>query len=298
MYLITYKHKLKDNVGFLNNKLNSIIPSEEVFKYLNVKKPSNMIRVIDVLDENISQIVSEIVNKYEGLSLPLNEVKILAPIPFPRRNIFCIGKNYLNHVKEVSSLPNVTGEAPKTPIYFSKLASPCIGDMSFIDSHPDMVKELDYEAELAVIIGKKCRNVKKEDAEGVIFGYTIANDISARDIQTERMQWYMGKSLDTFCPMGPYIVHKSLLPMPLNLKIKSFVNGELRQSSSTSKMIFDIPTIIEDITKGITLLPGDIILTGTPAGVGAGFNPPKYLKRGDKITCKIDKIGILTNFVK
>ncbi len=152
--------------------------------------------------------------------------------------------------------------------------------------------------ELAVIIGKKCRNVSVSEAEDVIFGYTIANDISARDLQQDHTQWHKGKSLDTFCPMGPVIAHKSSISFPPALEIKCYVNKELRQNGKTEQLIFDIPEIINDLTSGITLYPGDIILTGTPAGVGAGFKPPKYLLPGDTLDCVIEGIGTLSNTVK
>jgi 2-keto-4-pentenoate hydratase/2-oxohepta-3-ene-1,7-dioic acid hydratase in catechol pathway len=154
---------------------------------------------------------------------------------------------------------------------------------------------VDYEAELAVIIGKTAFRISREEAEGVIFGYTIINDISARDIQTQHAQWFFGKSLDGFCPMGPHIVSRDEIN-PANLKIQCRVNGKTRQSSNTSKLIFDIPEIISTLSQGITLFPGDIIATGTPAGIGHAMNPPQYLKSGDKVECEIEKIGILTNY--
>jgi len=298
MYLLTYIYQDIENIGFLIKDKSCVIPADLVFSKMNSTKPNGMIELI----ENISKINIDILNSTIELlsnnSIDLCDVKILAPIPYPKRNVICLGKNYLEHINEVKNLKSVTSDIPSKPIYFSKIAYPAIGQNDNIISHSDVVKELDYEVELAVIIGKKCKNVKKENVEEYIFGYTIANDISARDIQTSHIQWHKGKSFDTFCPLGPYIVHKSNISFPPNLEIKSFVNGELRQNSNVNKLIFDIPTIISDLTAGITLYPGDIILTGTPAGVGAGFNPPKYLNHGDKIECYIESIGTLVNTVE
>nr|WP_312577191.1 fumarylacetoacetate hydrolase family protein [Sedimentibacter sp.] len=301
MYLLTYIYQNAENIGFLIKEKSRIIPANIVFSKINSLVPQNMIGLIETissLDADEFEELKSSINLCEDQSINLDDVKILAPIPYPNRNVICLGKNYLDHIKEVKSLKNVTSDIPSNPIYFSKIAYPAIGQNDFIDSHSEIVKELDYEAELAVIIGKKCKNVKKENVEDYIFGYTIANDISARDIQTKHIQWHKGKSFDTFCPMGPYIVHKNSISFPPSLEIKSFVNDELRQNSNVDQLIFDIPTIISDLSSGITLYPGDIILTGTPAGVGAGFTPPKYLNKGDKVECYIEEIGTLINIIK
>ncbi len=295
MFLITYFYDNKESVGFLNEEKNGIIPASKVLP--ENAKCFDMIGII----ENFNNIDLEKLNKeikaYKD-EIKLSEVKILSPIPYPKRNVICLGKNYLDHINEVKSLKNVNADIPQKPIYFSKIAYPCIGHEDFVDSHSHIVKQLDYEVELAVVIGKKCKNVTVEEAENCIFGYTIANDISARDIQTSHGQWHKGKSFDTFCPVGPYIAYKSSFAFPPKLKIQSFVNDELRQNGNTNDLIFDIPAIISDLTSGITLYPGDIVLTGTPAGVGAGFNPPKYLKAGDRVDCVIEGIGTLSNTIK
>lgn len=297
MYFLTYKYKNIEHIGVLNKKQNKICNIEEFFQKLGKTSPKNMIELIETLsDDDINSIEKSILNFKDCIEL--EKAEILAPIPYPKRNIICLGKNYMEHISEVKNLKNVWSDIPSKPIYFSKIASPAIGHMDKIDSHSDIVKELDYEVEFAVIIGKKCKNVKKSVAENYIFGYSIANDISARDIQTNHVQWFKGKSFDTFCPMGPYIVNKKSIPYPPQLEIKSYVNKELRQDGNTNQLIFDISTIISDISAGITLHPGDIILTGTPAGVGAGFNPPKYLKSGDIIECSIQNIGTLINIVE
>ncbi|MCL1877311.1 MAG: fumarylacetoacetate hydrolase family protein, partial [Defluviitaleaceae bacterium] len=182
-----------------------------------------------------------------------------------------------------------------TPIFFTKAACPAMGDGATIPLHQHFSQKVDYEAELAVVIGKTTYRATRENAKAAVFGYTILNDLTARDIQTRHAQWFYGKSLDGFCPMGPHIVSRDEIGFPPALNISCRVNGELRQSSCTSNLIFDIPEIIATLSQGITLLPGDIIATGTPAGIGHAMKPPKYLQNGDKVECEIEKIGILTN---
>lgn len=228
------------------------------------------------------------------MAISLDEVKLLAPIPAPARNMVCLGKNYLAHAEELKG--QIFSDKPPTiPIYFTKPDHTVIGKEETILLHSHITDKVDYEMELAVIIGKKGIDIPKEKAEEYIFGYTIANDVSARDLQRDHTQWYKGKSLTTHCPMGPWIVHKSALPFPFSLDLKCYVDGELRQQGNTRDLIFDVPTIISDLSRGYELRPGDIILTGTPAGVGMAFDPPRYLKAGSRVTCQIEKIGVLTN---
>lgn len=295
MFLLTYVYDNTERVGFLNEEKTGIIPASRVLPHDAAS--NDMVGIIEIFDKlDLEELNRSIKACNEVISI--RDVKILAPIPYPKRNVICLGKNYMDHIHEVKSLKNVNADIPQKPIYFSKIASPALGHEGFVDSHPQIVKQLDYEVELAVIIGKECRNVSQEEAENYIFGYSIANDISARDIQTSHGQWFKGKSLDTFCPLGPWIAYKSSISFPPKLRIQSFVNGLLRQNGSTEDLIFDIPAIISDLASGITLYPGDIILTGTPAGVGAGFNPPKYLKAGDRVDCVIEGIGTLSNTIK
>jgi 2-keto-4-pentenoate hydratase/2-oxohepta-3-ene-1,7-dioic acid hydratase in catechol pathway len=242
--------------------------------------------------------MKERLNDAKLLAIPLENIKIMAPIPYPRRNIICLGKNYIKHAEEVARTIKGGGDFPSEPIYFSKFASPAIGTGDYIMAHENITSCLDYEVELAVVIGKNGRNIKRDEAEEYIFGYTIINDITARDLQKTHGQWFRGKSLDTFCPMGPCILHKSEVPFPVKLDISLSVNGELRQSSNTEEMTFDIAYIISQLSEGIELKAGDIIATGTPEGVGIGFDPPRYLKPGDVVSCTIEKIGTLTNTVK
>ncbi len=263
-----------------------------------------------LLDDGLSyfggQIILDLLAGGEDLppvaaAVPLEQIQLLAPLPHPRRNIFCIGKNYRDHIQEVaksglgSSLGKETS-VPEYPIVFTKVPESVIAHLDSIDSHQGVTEQLDYEVELAVIIGKSGRNISRADALDYVWGYTIINDVSARDLQKRHSQWHIAKSLDTFCPMGPWLVSKDELDAA-NLDIKCWVNGELRQNSNTKQMIFDIPTIIESLSAGITLYPGDIIATGTPSGVGMGFLPPKFLKRGDQIKMTISGIGTLENSV-
>lgn len=231
-------------------------------------------------------------------SLPISSVKVLAPIPRPRQDVICLGINYKAHADEAEQYSTEFKKEKPIPIYFSKRVTEAVGPGGFIESHPGLVERLDYEAELAVIIGKTAKNVPAERAEEYIFGYTVLNDVSARVLQTSHKQWYFGKSLDGFTPMGPAIVTADEIPFPPKLRISASVNGETRQDSTTDLLITGIADIIAELSSGMTLLPGTIIATGTPAGVGMGFDPPKFLKSGDTVECSIEGIGTLRNIVR
>ncbi|MFI0844020.1 fumarylacetoacetate hydrolase family protein [Mesorhizobium sp. IMUNJ 23232] len=230
--------------------------------------------------------------------IPLNQVELEAPIPQPRRNIFCVGKNYYEHAHEFArsgfDSSAAAGAIPKNPIIFSKVPESVIANRANVVIDSKVSTAIDYEAELAVIIGKAGRGISREKAFDHVWGYTIVNDVTARDLQGKYSQWLIGKSQDTFCPMGPWAVTRDEIDLE-NTGIRCFVNGELRQDSKIPLLIFDIPTIIATLSEGITLRPGDIIATGTPAGVGIGFDPPKYLKAGDFVRVEIDGIGALEN---
>jgi 2-keto-4-pentenoate hydratase/2-oxohepta-3-ene-1,7-dioic acid hydratase in catechol pathway len=233
--------------------------------------------------------------------VPLDQVQIEAPLPRPRRNVFCVGKNYHDHAREFSSSGFDSSAAedavPKHPIVFSKVPESVTGPGASIEYDPAVSSAIDYEVELAVIIGKPGRRISVENALDHIWGYTIVNDVTARDLQARYSQWFLGKSQDSFCPMGPVAVTRDDIDLA-NTGLRTWVNGELRQDSNTSLLIFDVPVIIQTISEGVTLLPGDVIATGTPAGVGIGFKPPKYLADGDRVRCEIDGIGQLENVVK
>ncbi|MDB5948259.1 MAG: mhpD [Massilia sp.] len=237
-----------------------------------------------------------------GDGKPLADATLLAPILHPRRNIFCIGKNYHEHAAEFSNSGFDTGAkpgelSPVAPNVFTKPASTIVGPGAKVPSHAGVTKELDYEAELVVVIGKGGKGISKADAYDHVFGYMIANDFTARDLQKLHRQWFLGKSLDGFCPSGPYLVSADEVDLD-TMTVKCWINGELRQNAPVSQLIFDIPTIIETISAGITLQPGDMIATGTPAGVGIGFNPPRFLKSGDHMRIEITGLGILENEVE
>ena len=226
---------------------------------------------------------------------PYAEVRPRAPIPLPRRNMLCLGKNYLEHAREVAAKMKVSDKAPTCPIIFTKATTAVIAPGDPVPSYPELTRKLDYEAELALIIGTGGRDIPADEAWQHVFGYTACNDISARDLQKDHMQWFRAKSLDGFAPMGPVVVHRSVMPAPEDIEIRCTVNGELRQQATFDQLIFDVPTIIEVLSAGMTLLPGDIIATGTPAGVGMGFSPPKYLQAGDEMVVEVTGAGMLKN---
>ena len=232
-------------------------------------------------------------------TLSLEEVTILAPIPNPRQDVICLGMNYQKHKAEAErfDVQAFTREKARA-VYFSKRATYCQGPGQPIPGHFDIVDSLDYETELAVILGKDAVNVSEEDAFDCVFGYTIVNDVSARNLQTGHKQWYFGKGLDGFTPMGPCIVTKDEFAQPPAQVIRTWVNGELRQDAVTDELIFGIPHVIHELSQGMTLKAGTVIATGTPAGVGMGFDPPKFLKKGDVVTCQIVGIGTLENTVE
>ena len=284
MKLITFVHNGKQSAGMVG-KDGSIVP----LPYCSV---DDMLR--DPGWRERAQKAAESPN-----TLARQEVKLLAPIPVPRQDMICLGINYMEHAEESARYKKEVfgGERPYA-VYFSKRVNEAVADGGYIESHSRLTDSLDYECELAVVIGKDCRDVKKEEVQDYILGYTIINDVSARDVQTRHKQWYFGKSLDGFTPMGPWIVTEDEIPYPPRLSVQSFVNGELRQDGNTEKLIFDIAHVICELSSGMTLKAGTIIATGTPAGAGMGFVPPKFLKPGDVVTCRIQGIGEITNTVR
>lgn len=231
----------------------------------------------------------------EAALLDADAVTLLAPIPRPHRNVFCVGRNYMDHVAEGDRTRGITqSELPKYPQFFTKAPDTVIAPHAEIPGHAAVTKYLDYEAELTLVIGTAGRDIAKADALKHVFGYTIANDVTGRDLQRRHGQWFKGKSLDRSCPLGPWIVPADELDAS-DLAIRLWINGEQRQSSRTSKMIFDIPEIIHQLSAGFTLLPGDVIMTGTPEGVGYAMEPPRVLTTGDRVEIEIEGIGRLEN---
>ena len=280
MKLVTCLHDGKERVGALTESGVVFLPYPDMNTLIETASPA------------------QLRDAARGETVPLADVTLLAPIPRPRQDVICLGMNYVAHAEESARYNNRAFSKEKPiSVYFSKRVSEAAAPDTGIPSHQGLVERLDYEVELAVILGKTAKNVKPEEAGDYIFGYTIVNDMSARDLQTGHMQWYFGKSLDGFTPMGPCILTADETAFPPALGIYSRINGELRQNSSTSLLIHTIPAILAELTQGMTLLPGTIIATGTPAGVGMGFEPPKYLKPGDVVECEIENIGVLRNSI-
>lgn len=284
MKLVTFRHNGTQQTGVLNTDATTVTA---------VQGGQDLLSLIENWDSAAAQLAASTVEE-----IPVADVELLAPIPLPRRNIFCVGRNYVEHAKEfANSGYDATASAtpqPEYPVVFTKAPSTVIGTGADVDPHTGVTSELDYEAELGVIIGTGGRGISKADALHHVWGYTIINDVTARDLQKDHKQWFLGKSLDTHAPMGPWAVTRDEVgDGPLDLHCT--VNGETRQKATTADLIFDIPTIIETISAGITLQPGDIIATGTPVGVGIGFTPPRFLSSGDVVEITISKLGTLRN---
>ena len=286
MKLVTYRHSGAEHVGALTPDGSGILP-------LPVPDMNTLIETMD-----LPALRSAVAAAERGSALALSDVELLAPIPRPRQDVLCLGMNYLAHAEEAVrySADAFRKERP-VAVYFSKRVSEAGKPDGVIPRHAGLTDRLDYEAELAVVLGRTARDVKAADAADCIFGYTVLNDVSARDLQTGHKQWYFGKSLDGATPMGPVLVTADEIAYPPALEITCRVNGELRQQSNTALLITSIGQILEELTAGMTLLPGTIIATGTPAGVGMGFDPPKFLQSGDVVECAIEGIGTLRSTV-
>ena len=295
MKFIRFEMAGKAEIVILNKEETGILPLSRIYPGFGV---TIMQQVIEGAGENES---SQLWDAYNGETdcpqVPLEEVKVLAPIERPVHDILCVGVNYRDHREEAAGALADFKAAPEA-VYFAKRAIRILGSGEAIEARLDLDDQLDYEVELAVIIGKEGKDIPREKAEEYIFGYSIFNDISSRKLQNRHGQWFRGKSLDTYSAMGPVILHKSALPFPVEVDVRSYVNGEKRQDSNTRLFLADIPKIIEDLSKGMTLEPGDIIATGTPAGVGMGSNPPRFMKQGDEVICEIPPIGRLVNRVE
>ena len=280
MRLRTFKHNNNVKVGIVKDNFVYTLPFNSMNELIDSNKSTH--ELLDLVSDKIN----------------VEETETLAPIPNPKQDIICLGINYMAHAEESARYKKEAfgGDRPFA-VYFSKRANECVATEGNIPSYPELVDSLDYECELAVIIGKNAKNVSEENAFDYVFGYTILNDVSARNLQTRHKQWYFGKSLDGFCPMGPDIITEDEFDRPPVLTIQSYINGELRQNSNTGLLIFNIPHVISELSQGTTLKASTIISMGTPAGVGMGFQPPKFLKKGDVIECRIEKIGSLKNYV-
>ncbi len=257
---------------------------------------SSMIDLIEGISELDLKKLRQAINEDRLFKMSIDDIILSAVIPRPKQDIICLGVNYLEHAKESARYKKEAFELDRSyPVYFSKRVNRATAHGESIQSHDEIVDTLDYEVELAVVIGKDAYKVPYGNGQDYIFGYTIINDMSARNLQTRHNQWYFGKSLDGFTPMGPVLVTKDEISYPPKLIIQSRVNGELRQDSSTENLIFDIEHVIHELSQGMTLQAGTIIAMGTPSGVGMGFDPPRFLRSGDLIECYIEKIGTLSN---
>lgn len=287
MKLVTYRLSGAEHVGALTADGKGVLP-------LPAADMNTLIETMTLADLRSAAAAAE-----RGGAVPLSDVELLAPIPRPRQDVVCLGMNYRDHAEESARYSaDAFTKNSTAAVYFSKRVSEAGKPDGVIPRHAGLTDRLDYEAELAVVLGKAARDVKAVDAADCIFGYTVLNDVSARDLQTGHKQWYFGKSLDDFTPIGPWIVTKDEFKNPPALPIRSYVNGELRQDSNTELMINGIEKVICELTQGMTLQAGTIIAMGTPAGVGMGFEPPRFLKRGDVVTCEIEGIGTMTNKIK
>ncbi|WP_420631614.1 fumarylacetoacetate hydrolase family protein [Candidatus Leptofilum sp.] len=253
----------------------------------------SMQAVINLSNEGMAMIAQ---HANRSSRLPLSEVKLLAPL-LPRRNVMCLGKNYADHAHEMQKANDEPVELPKYPVVFTKATTAVSGPTDPVPFNPQLSEKMDYEVELALIIGKQGKNIPAEQAMEYVFGYMVLNDVTARDLQRQGKQFFKGKSLDGCCPTGPWIVTRDELPIPHDLEIRCLVNGEEKQASNTRNMIFDIPITIAYLSNGMTLLPGDIIATGTPDGVGAARTPPQFLRPGDVLTSIVEGVGELRNVV-
>ncbi|MDR3589208.1 MAG: fumarylacetoacetate hydrolase family protein [Negativicutes bacterium] len=302
MKFVTYEQYGEQYAGLLTGGEKFILPLAAAEKrfFGTSSLPATLMGIIAAGENAVARIEQLKTRVKAEPSFPLiaaDSVKLLAPIPRPAKNIFCIGKNYVEHAFEFDKTRN-PDSVPKFPVVFTKPPTAVTGPDSIVLNHAHATSALDYEVELVVVIGKTGFNIPKEQAFEHVFGYTIMNDVTARDLQKRHMQWFLGKGPDTFAPMGPCLVHKSALPKPDTLDIKCSINGELRQNANTKDMIFDIPTLIATLSAMITLEPGDLIATGTPSGVGGGFTPPKFLKSGDVMELEVSGIGVLRNTIQ
>jgi 2-keto-4-pentenoate hydratase/2-oxohepta-3-ene-1,7-dioic acid hydratase in catechol pathway len=282
MKFATFEHFGREQVGW--------VEADRVIHPIGVVDIFDLITRFDVVRNGLSE---------RGPGIALSDVRLLAPIPRPRRNIFCVGKNYREHAHEFASSGYEAGaikgaEIDDYPAVFTKPGSCVVGPGATVQTFPSVTSAVDYEGELAVVIGRLGRDITRAEAMGHVWGYTIVNDVTARDRQKNHRQWFLGKALDTFCPMGPWITTSDEVTAD-DLQVQTWVNGVLRQNANTRDLIFDIPSLIETLSAGLMLQPGDVIATGTPAGVGIGFDPPRFLGPGDEVAVSITGLGTLQN---
>ncbi len=298
MRLVTYRRHIQEAARLGAIVDNQVIDLEYLGLSAGIDLPDNMLDFIDLGPGAVAS-TTELLEAHAGqwpvgVAQPIQNVKLLAPIPRPRKNIFGIGLNYVEHVEESSRSLDTSADLPKQPVIFSKPPTSVIGDGDAIEHNAAITQQLDWEVELAAIIGTRAKRVSEEDALSYVFGYSVMNDISARD-NRRAGQWIYSKGQDTFAPFGPCIVTADEIPDPQNLNLWLKVNGEIKQQSNTKHMLFNVAVLVSDISAGITLEPGDIIATGTPSGVGAGRTPQEWMWPGDVVEACVEGIGTLRN---
>lgn len=275
----------------------NLIPPDTMLDLLDHRE-QEMYELHEILKKTAGRPFSEVKTFTEiGAVHKLAEVQLFAPIPRPHKNIMCLGLNYAEHEKETAALRGRVSAIPEAPIFFTKAPTTVNGPYGNIIIDPAVSEEVDWEVELGVVIGKAGKNIREEDALSYVFGYTVINDVTARDLQSRHKQYFKGKSINGYCPMGPWIVTADEIADPQSLMLRLRVNGITRQEASTSSMIFSVRQIIAVLSTGLTLEPGDIIATGTPSGVGFARNPPEFLKVGDVVEAEVEGIGMLRNAV-
>lgn len=283
-------------VGAVNPGKDAILPLSTGENAL----PKDINALIAMGDAGLDAAATKVARGSAG-SIPLAQAKLLAPVPHPRRNIICVGKNYRDHAVEFASSgydsTAAGSKVPEHPIIFTKAPSSVIGPHEGIEADLDPTASIDYEGELGVVVGAGGRGIAAENFAAHVYGYTIINDVTSRRLQARHQQWFIGKSIDTFCPMGPWLVTADEIADIDQLRLQTRINGEIRQDAMMSELIFNVPTLLETLSASISLQAGDIIATGTPAGVGIGFDPPKFLSRGDRVAVSIDQLGELHNQV-
>jgi len=292
MHLVTFIEGGERRIGLRDTTRNEIVDLARAAPEL----PRDMPTFIALGEAGLASARRALTGRTGRLSLA--QVRLAAPIPRPVRNVFCVGKNYREHAQELQREGSaIAGKdaIPEVAIFFTKATTTVIGPGEPIPAWLDPTHSTDYEGELAVVIGPGGRGIARTEAMRHVYGYTIINDVTSRVLQGRHQQWFLGKSLDGSCPMGPAIVTVDAIPDASRLRVQTRVNGELRQNAAVAGLIFDIPALIETLSRTLTLEPGDLIATGTPAGVGMGFKPPKYLKKGDLVAITIDPIGTLEN---
>jgi len=295
--LVTYRGSRGDRLGALVGA--SVVDLVDAAAKAATEIPAGMLELIEAGDEALATARSMLADEPVAAAnaVPLDSVTLLSPIPRPRKNVFCVGRNYAEHIAESARARGEAAEIPEHVMFFTKPPTAVIGDGAAIEHDAAVSDRLDYEVELVLVIGRGGRDIPIESALSHVWGYTVGNDVSARDLQSAHGQWFKGKALDTTCPLGPCIVPAADLPDPHDLAITLTVNGEMRQDARTSMMIFDIPRILHELSAGLTLEPGDLVMTGTPSGIGSRMSPPHWLRPGDEIVAEIEGIGVLHNHV-